>query len=302
MRTTERYCVSLSFAILLRHLATKFIHYNLGNGLTASLWHDHWAPQGPLIIVFGLSGPRKLGIPSHSTVASACTPLGWRLRPARSNTALELQMYLTTIEVPLHSGPDDEFFWFTSEREFSSFNAQSTWNDLRPRDSTKDWTPKIWFKGATPRHAFNMWIVHLDRLPTRQRLLAWGLHITSECCLCSTHEESIDHLLLRYEYSESVWHLALSRLRMPPSTFITWNAMIDWSSLSFYSSPSLLRRLVSQNVVYLLWQERKNMLHNQTTTTPEQLFRVLDRSIRDTILARRKRNAFRNLMQKWLRD
>ncbi|KAL1223239.1 hypothetical protein V5N11_029475 [Cardamine amara subsp. amara] len=136
-------------------------------------------------------------------------------------------MYFTTIEVPLHSDPENEFFWSTSEREFPSFNAQSTWNDLRPRDSIKNWAPKFWFKDATPRHAFNMWIAHFDRLPTRQRLLSWGLHITSECCLCSAHEESRDHLLLRYEYSESVWHLVLARLGMPNSTFVAWTALIE---------------------------------------------------------------------------
>ena len=52
------------------------------------------------------------------------------------------------------------------------FSTAVTWNALQPRATEKDWVTSVWFKGAVPRHAFNMWVAHLDRLPTRQCLLS----------------------------------------------------------------------------------------------------------------------------------
>lgn len=177
--------------LYLRPLAEWFVRCTLGNGTAARFWFDHWTPLGPLIKCSGISGPSELGLPSHSCVASASTNYGWRLRAARSTNALELQMYLTTIEIPIASHCEDEYFWHTTDGYFDCFvNAQSTWNDLRPHDTQKDWAKKIWFKGATPRHAFTMWVAKLDRLPTRQRLASWGLTIPSSCCICSKMDES----------------------------------------------------------------------------------------------------------------
>lgn len=42
----------------------------------------------------------------------------------------------------------------------------------------------FWFKGATSKHAFQIWIAQLDRVPTRSRLLFGGMQISSSCLLC----------------------------------------------------------------------------------------------------------------------
>lgn len=146
-----------------------------------------------------------------------------------------------------------------------------------------------------------MWVANY-RLPTRQRLFSWGLQISPLCCLCSTFEESRDHLFLRCEFNQALWHLVIQKLGMSPFTFHTWTAMLEWSSVCSVSIPSLLRRLASQTVIYLIWNERNQRLHNQIATTTEHVMRVLDRSIKDTILARRQRKGFRNLMHKWMRN
>ncbi|KAH0845215.1 hypothetical protein HID58_091896, partial [Brassica napus] len=75
----------------------------------------------------------------------------------------------------------------------------------------------------------------------------------------------------------------------------------DWLSSSDSTCPTTLRRLAAQATIYKLWSERNNRLHNATSSTPQRIFKDLDRLIRNSILARKERRKFRGLMQVWLK-
>ncbi|XP_013617799.1 uncharacterized protein LOC106372875 [Brassica napus] len=145
-----------------------------------------------------------------------------------------------------------------------------------------------------------MWIAHLDRLPTRSRLASWGLNTPTTCCLCDTHLESRDHLLLHCEISEQLWNLVLHRLGYRSFYFHTWTALSEWLSISDQTCPPLLRKLSVHAVIYSLWTERNRRLHDGTAVTPATLFKLLDRFIRDALLGHRKQRAFQPLMRLWL--
>ena len=155
----------------LRNLALRFLSCNLGNGQNASFWYDRWTPLGPLIEAIGNDGPRRLCIPSHATVSTACNAIGWILPSPRSDMELVLHTYLSTIPLPAACPSYDTYTWST-DGSSGNFSSTKTWEALRPRDDEKHWFKLIWFKGATPKHAFNMWVANLDRLPIRQRLSA----------------------------------------------------------------------------------------------------------------------------------
>ena len=57
-------------------------------------------------------------------------------------------------------------------------------------------TSLVWFKNMVPKHAFNFWVANLNRLPLNERLHQWGLMDSGLCTLCSTDQESRDHLFL----------------------------------------------------------------------------------------------------------
>uniref|UniRef100_A0A0D3CZ80 Uncharacterized protein n=1 Tax=Brassica oleracea var. oleracea TaxID=109376 RepID=A0A0D3CZ80_BRAOL len=63
---------------------------------------------------------------------------------------------------------------------------------------------------------------------------------------------------------------------------------------------ALLKKLAAQCVIYHLWKQRNNVLHNQITQPPSTIYRLIDREMRNTITSRRNRKQFQDLMAKWM--
>ncbi|XP_010418651.1 PREDICTED: uncharacterized protein LOC104704229 [Camelina sativa] len=209
----------------LRPLAIQFIRCKLGSGTTASFWYNWWTPLGPLIRLFGHSGPSQTGIPLTGSVAQACSSSGWCLRPARSPQAELLHIQLSTITEPTSTSEEDSFVWSIEDTKYDCFNTKKTWETIRHMQHPLPWTPHVWYRGAVLRHAFLMWLTHLDRLPTRTRLASWGMQVdTTACCVCDTHPEIRDHLFLHCDVSEDIWLEVTRRLGYSPFVFHTWDA------------------------------------------------------------------------------
>ncbi|XP_010431573.1 PREDICTED: uncharacterized protein LOC104715904 [Camelina sativa] len=285
----------------LRHTARHFLKARLGNGQQLNFWYDCWTPFGPLIDYLGPSGPNQVGIPLQGKVAHACSPTGWNLRPARSNQALDLHIFLATIQSPLLALEQDSFFWMTGPVEFQMFSTKRTWEEIRPRQNPLPWTSQVWFKGAIPRHAFMMWLLHLDRLPTKARLASWDSHIDATCCLCGCYQETRDHLFLHCKVSEDLWSEVTRRLGYRSFSFHTWDAFTSWMDMKDKTSTRPLQRLVTQATVYALWWERNTRYHHNISTETTILFKGLDKQIRDAILAKKARKQFKAAMALWLK-
>lgn len=74
----------------------------------------------------------------------------------------------------------------------------------------------VWCPMGIPRHSFLMWLVVLDRCPTKDRLLRWGLlGVNPICLLCNSQPESRDHLFFQCCYSETVWRAITLRCQFP---------------------------------------------------------------------------------------
>lgn len=300
MKTTDSWLWKTLLKI--RHLAERFKKCRITSGYKAWFWYDSWSPMGPLIKWLGETGPSSLRIPLNARVADACNSNGWILAPSRSENALSLQVYLTTIPLPTASADDEEdsFGWYVDDRFFGAFSASKTWEALRPRDTTKAWSTMIWFKGSTPRHAFNMWIANLDRLPTLSRLASWGLNVSNVCCMCSDSVETRDHLFIFCPYTVVIWSAIWQRLRLPNPLFTSWDSLLNWCKVRNASSPQLLRLVLLHALVYTVWRQRNNLLHNQIIVPPITIFKDIDRQVINTITARRHLKKFSRLMSLWL--
>lgn len=163
--------------------------YKLGNGERVSFWFDSWSPLGPLFKLIGEDGPRDFRIPLHESVAESCSQNQWLLAAPRSVNALAVHHHLAAISLPL-TGAEDLVCWEIEGKIHHYYPTAQTWNFLRPKQSTKDWAASVWFKGAIPKNAFNIWVTTLDRLPTRARLASWGIQTSPNCCFCNDYEET----------------------------------------------------------------------------------------------------------------
>lgn len=282
----------------LRPLAIRFCKSRIGNGLNNSFWFDAWTPMGQLITHIG---PRALRIRKNAVVADAIRDSSWTLPHPRSQEEVQLHAYLTTLPLPLIVDAPDKYEWVVGDYPFRDFRFAATWEALRPRQDSKDWVDIVWFKGSIPKHSFNMWIANYDKLPTRARLAEWGLPVSPLCAFCSRGDETRDHVLLSYEFSQDIWREVLLRCRTSLTRFTNWSELLSWIRASASKELSILRKIAVQTVVYHLWKQRNNLIHNQTLLTIAALFHGIDREIRNIISARRTRKHFGSLMVMWLR-
>ncbi|XP_048626986.1 uncharacterized protein LOC125595074 [Brassica napus] len=226
--------------------------------------------------------------------------LVWLLH-TRSPQAEQLHIILCSVQPPSLSSVRDCYNWYVDDLYLDSFNTARTWESVRDRSSTVDWESVVWFGGHVPRHAFHMWVTHLDSLPTISRIAAWDHNVENSCLLCNAPDENRDHLFLRCRFSERLWKMIIRRLGYQPFLFHTWTSLIEWLRMKDYTCPQTLHKLAAHAVIYHLWLERNNHLHNAVFSSTDRIFKNIDRHIRNTILARRGRKKFHSLMCTGLR-
>lgn len=172
---------------------------------------------------------------------------------------------------------------------------------MRPREEQKIWVRAVWFKHAVPKHAFNFWTANYNRLPIRSRLHSWGMNINPNCVFCDSSQETRDHLFLHCTFASSLWKTVLTHLGQPPATFISWEVLISWLLGRTMGLSSTLKKLVAQATIYLLWQERNSRTHDGPSASVPSVFKLLDRTIRDIILANSQRKRFRGFFSSWFK-
>ncbi|KAF2616130.1 hypothetical protein F2Q70_00013044 [Brassica cretica] len=84
--------------------------------------------------------------------------------------------------------------------------------------------------------------------------------------------------------------------------FMNWSELLSWIRASPSRKLTLLRKLATQTVVFHLWKQRNNLIHNQTSNPPASFFYGIDKELRNIISGRRLRKPFRSLMMLWLRS
>ncbi|KAL9814205.1 hypothetical protein AtNW77_Chr5g0138781 [Arabidopsis thaliana] len=88
--------------------------------------------------------------------------------------------------------------------------------------------------------------------------------------------------------------------RSQQALFISWGELLSWLRASSVSAPSILRKVAAQTTVYHIWKQRNNVVHNQIIIPTANVFKLINREIKNIITARQPRRKFRHLMQLWI--
>lgn len=171
---------------------------------------------------------------------------------------------------------------------------------LRGSGITVPWKDVVWFSGSIPRHSFLTWLMVLNRCPTRDRLIAWGLQTDTSCLLCSSCPETRDHLLFDCDYSFSVWTVIARRC----STIATRDWSTTLTNMQVLRGGKLARRLTFiglQATIYAVWMERNGRLHRNTFRSADSITHGIERQIRNRISSLRESNPVNSskLMALW---
>ncbi|XP_018454221.2 uncharacterized protein LOC108825428 [Raphanus sativus] len=265
----------------------NFLHCSIGDGSTALFWHDYWTELGPLHQLFGSSGPRSLRIPLGATVSRAVNNGLWNIPSARSDDAVTLQIILSTMAVPSSSSRADVYLWRNSAGGFGpTFSSRVTWERLRLTRPQVQWYSVVWFKEEIPRCSFICWTAILGILPTRDRLISWGLSVPPGCVLCSLADESIAHLFFQCPFAVATWSRFCGRyLASTPSSLADVVLLCQQLPGPHASRAVVVLKLINQVIVYNLWRERNARIFTAVSSTQEAFWRLVDRAIRDRLLS-----------------
>lgn len=149
----------------------------VGNGQTCRFWTENWSPYGSLETFLLGNSQSRLGIARDATLADLNLEGNWMLPPARTQEQLQVQIYLTTV---LLTEDNDCYEWLLEDQPTQRYNTSAV-------------------------YSFLVWLFTLNRCPTRDRLLGWGLQTDATCLLCNSADESRDHLLFQCSYSWDLW-------------------------------------------------------------------------------------------------
>ncbi|CAA7013050.1 unnamed protein product [Microthlaspi erraticum] len=258
---SPRFSKTIRAMLQLKPFIATFLKCEIGNGVVAAFWWDSWTTLGPLIYFVGQSGPRMLRLRLDAPVKDAVRNGNWQLPNARSDAVQALQIHLTTIPAPSLTGGEDSFLWRLPSGNYSkTFSSKGTWEQLRIRS---------------------------QRLPTRDRLLSWGMNVPEVCPLCSSDRETHDHLFFECSLSHDLWEFFAARLcrQTAASSMVSVLAAMLLPPVSSSAHTSTLMKLLLQVTVYALWRERNARIFTTTTTTLSALKNVVDRTIRDRLLS-----------------
>ncbi|XP_048596277.1 uncharacterized protein LOC125578042 [Brassica napus] len=200
---------------------------------------------GPLHLLSGPSGPRDLRIPLDATVSQAVTNDHWNLPSARSEYAITLQIILSTLPVPSATYGCDTYLWRTSSGAFGNSFSSKV----------------TWERMRVP-------------IPLVQwHSVAWFREEITRCSFIA-------------------WTAFLRRLPTRDRFLATPPATLDAVVVlcQHFPGPHARRavavmKLLNQVIIYNIWRERNARVFTGVSSTQEAVFRVVDRTVRDRLLA-----------------
>ncbi|CAL9248346.1 unnamed protein product [Arabidopsis halleri] len=281
-----------------REEAFKWIKLRVGNGITCRFWTDNWSPYGKMLDFLPSTRVSRFGIPQDATLHQLFNQGRWQIPHARSDNQVSLQIFFTTMTL---TDSDDHYEWELEGKIHCRYSTGHVYYLLREQSPKVPWKIAVWNTGGIPKHSFLMWLLVLNRCPTRDRLLSWGLNTDSSCLLCNSSPESRNHIFFNCSFTWTVWSSIAFRCGLQPLN--CWdNTLSHMQSLRGPKEKRRLTLLAWQCTIYLLWNERNARLHRQTFRSTDILIRLIDSVIRNKIATYRDshNSIASSMLQLWL--
>ncbi|XP_071694721.1 uncharacterized protein [Rutidosis leptorrhynchoides] len=136
-----------------------------------------------------------------------------------------------------------------------------------------------------------VWLLIKDKLKTQDRLKPWDLVVGSDgnvgvCPLCKTEPDSRSHLFFACPYATQVW-IKAAKLIDIPIVSADWQVWVE--HLIPFANRRVVRvveaKLVIATYIYFIWQERNSRLFKTSSRTLDQLFQVIQSTVRLKLLS-----------------
>ena len=157
----------------------------------------------------------------------------------------------------------------------------TVWDSLRRRATPKAWNVSLWHSFHIPACSFISWLAFRKRLLTKERMRDLFMNVDQKCVLCNCNDEDTEHLFLGCPYS----YLLLREC--PFSVVFNWNSWMR--GIFFHDNLTQFEKdigfLYINVVIYLVWRERNDRLHNQGTMRVGHLGQKIKRMVREKLFS-----------------
>ena len=161
------------------------------------------------------------------------------------------------------------------------YSATAVWQEIRLKNEKKDWHRVLWASPSIPKHVLITWMTILNRLPTMDRLEAWGMEVVALCRLCHTGRESRDHLFFCCSYSMSIWKEVLKLCGLG-RTIGSWSEELRWVSIKLKRKAliSIVLRIAWKAVIYHIWRERNRRIYGEIPESATKLIHFVKDAVK----------------------
>lgn len=251
----------------LKSLASQYMIKVIGNGENTDLWYDPWLEEGRLIELVGREIPIVTAT-SNWRVAHLISNAHWNhLLPSLSS----VWEYILSVQI---IGGNDSWRWKCTAG--GSFSLKSAWNIARYHHANFALASVVWFPNQSPKMACCLLKGLLNRLPTKDRLLRFGLINSHICVLCENDIESRNHLFFKCPYTSYLWSLCKLKLKLLPNMGnLEEEAMKIKVTFTSKDAAYKLSRLALSCTVWQVWLERCRRIFQQKRFHKIIVFRLI---------------------------
>ncbi|GAV68858.1 zf-RVT domain-containing protein, partial [Cephalotus follicularis] len=228
-----------------RNLLANYLHYEIGDGMSTSLWFDPWLSGVSLVDRYGESVIQESGLQRNACLSSVIK--------------------------------EDRIHWM---KKGGTFTIREACNVINMQGSEVEWWKLAWFPGSISKHCFCVWLTFWEAHRTLDKLVRWGVVSTSNCCFGCGQEESIDHLFFACPFTARVWKhfLGLCGFRRTPRG-CREESVWCISRLKGNGFKLWITKLTLAAVLYHCWQERNNRLFNNCFHNFEYLVKCIEEDV-----------------------
>lgn len=279
----------------MRASARDMFRWDIGNGRSVSFWFDSWHTRGPLSLLFSNVEIYQSRIPREASVRSFFEG-SWQ--PSTTLTTLLDWM----VNPPSFADNRmDHLVWAPQPSE--PFSVSRAWNHIRRKWHVIPWHSFIWDRHIVPRHAFLLWLISHNRLPTQVFLLRYHRIEEAACAFCRSVPDSISHLFFECNYTSRLASFWATKCNLPWSNR-PWHELLLWA-IQVCGGSSFAHRIARFSfgaLCHIIWTERNNALFRNKSIFIPGMRKHLFKAVKDKVASMgRIEDTYRNrlLQRKW---
>lgn len=184
------------------------------------------------------------------------------------------QLWQSILAIKLE-GDEDSWVWL--ENASGKFSFGSAWQVCRAKHHQFQFFDVLCHTNYCPKTSYCLYKAMLNRLPTRERLVRFGILQENNRVLCNQDAETNNHLFFDCPFSQYIWRLCRLKLGIAETGIgsVRDEALKVKQKFNVKDKLFALSRLVLAGTVWNIWQERNRRIFQRQELNKIHVFRRL---------------------------